>query len=80
MLSYLRNFVTYDTLSMLCYSFVYGHFIYGITAWGTAHQHNLHEIEMKLNNIVLTITKNKKFSYVTRLYKKLNFLKLKDVY
>ena len=53
---------------MLCYSFVYGHFIYGITAWGTAHQHNLHEIEMKLNNIVLTITKNKNFSYVKKVF------------
>ena len=35
---------------------------------------------MKLNSIVRTITKNKKFSHVTFLYKKLNFLKLKDVY
>ena len=35
---------------------------------------------MKLNNVVRTITKNKKFSHVTCLYKKLYFLKLKDVY
>ena len=65
---------------MLYYSLVYSHLIYGITARGTAHQHKLHEIEVKLNNIVRTITKNKKFSHVTFLYKKLNFLKLKDVY
>ena len=33
-----------------------------------------------LNNIVRTITKTKKLSHVMFLYKKLNFLKLKDVY
>ena len=35
---------------------------------------------MKPNNSVRTITKNKKFSHVTFLYKQLSFLKLKDVY
>ena len=59
--------------------FCNSHLIYGITAWGTAHQHKLHKIEVKQNNIVRTITKNKKFTHVTFLYKKLNFLKLKDV-
>ena len=72
--------MTDDTLCMLYYSLVYSHLIYGIRAWGTAHQRKLHEIEVKLNNIVRTITKNKKFSHVTFLYKNLNFLKLKDVY
>ena len=65
---------------MLYYSFVHSHLIYGTTAWGTANQHELHEIEVKLNNIVRTITEKKKFSHVKCLYKKLNFLKLKDVY
>ena len=72
--------MTDDILWILYYSLVYSRLIYGITAWGTAHQHKLHEIEVKLNNIVRIITKNKKFSHVTFLYKKLNFLKLKDVY
>ena len=76
---YLRDFMTNDTLTMLYYSLVYSHLIYGITAWGTAHQHKLREIEVKLNNIVCTITKNKKFSHITFFYKKINFLKLKDV-
>ena len=80
MFFYLRDFVTDDTLSMLFYSLVNSHLIYGMTAWGTAHQHKLHEIEVKLNNIVRTITTNKKFSHVTFLHRKLNFLKLKDVY
>ena len=35
---------------------------------------------MRLNNIIRTITCSKKFSHVTELYKKLNFLQVKDVY
>ena len=35
---------------------------------------------MRLNNIIRTITCSKKFAHVTKLYKKLNFLKIKDVY
>ena len=77
---YLRDFVTDDSLSTLYYSLVCSHLIYGITAWVTAHQHKLHEIEVKLHNIARTITKNKKLSHVAFLYKKLNFLKLKYVY
>ena len=61
MFFHLRDFVTDDTLGMLYYSLVYSHLIYGITAQGTAHQHKLHEIEVKLNNIVRTITKTKSF-------------------
>ena len=33
-----------------------------------------------MNNIVRTITWNKKFSHVTHLYKNLNYLKLNDIY
>ena len=65
---------------MLYYSFVYSRLTYGITAWGTAAQNQLHEIEVKLNNITRTMTWNKKFSLVSQLYKKLGFLKLHDVY
>ena len=42
MFFYLRDFVTDDTPSMLYYSLVNSHLIYGITAWGTAHKHKLH--------------------------------------
>ena len=40
----------------------------------------LKEIKTKLNNIVRTITWNKKFSRVTQLFKNLKLLKLRDVY
>ena len=65
---------------MLYYSFAYSRIQYGITIWGTASQNQVHEIEVRLNNIIRTITCSKKFAHVTKLYKKLNFLKIKDVY
>ena len=65
---------------MLYYSFVYSILNYGIIVWGTATQNQLHEINVRMNNIVRTITWNKKFSHVTHLYKKLNYLKLNDIY
>ena len=65
---------------MFYYSFTHSHLTYGITTWGTAVQNQLHEIEVKLNNIVRTLTWNKKFSHVTKVYKKLEFRKSHDVY
>ena len=65
---------------MLYYSFANSRLTYGITALGTATQSQLYKIEVKLNNIVRILTWNKKFSHVTKLYKKLEFLKLHGVY
>ena len=65
---------------MLYYSFVYSCVNYGITTWGTADQNKKHKIEVKMNNIVRTITWNKKFTHVSHLYQNLNLLKLNDIY
>ena len=79
-LYHIRDFVNAHALVMLYYGFVYSRLTYGITAWGTAAQYQLREIEVKLNNIIHINTWNKKFSHVSQLYKKLGFLKLHDVY
>ena len=80
MFFYLRDFVTDHIFSMLYYSFVYSHLIYRVIAWGAAHQNKLHEVKVKLNNTVRAITRSKKFFRVTNHYKRLNFLKLSDIY
>ena len=64
MLYRICDFVTVQTLVVLFYSFAYSSLTYGITAWGTAAQNQLHEIEIKLNNIVCILACNKKFSHV----------------
>ena len=80
MLYHIRDFVNAHALVMLYYSFVYSRLTYGITTWGTTAQNQLCEIEVKLNNIIRTMTCHEKFSYVSQLHKKLGFLKLHDVY
>ena len=64
----------------MCCSFTYSSVNYGIIVWGTATPNQLHEIILRINNIVRTLTWNKKFSHVTHLFKKLNLLKLNDIY
>ena len=54
MLYHIRDFVNDQKLVMLYYNFAYSRLTYGITAWGTAAQNQLHEIEVNLNNIVRT--------------------------
>ena len=56
MLYHIRDFVPHCTLITLYYSFVYSCVNHKITTWGTADQNKKHEIEVKMNNIVRTIT------------------------
>ena len=80
MLYQIRDYVTPHTLNMLYYSFVSSSLNYAIIVWSTVTQSQLHEINVRMNNIMRTITWNNKFSHATLLYKKLNYLKLNDIY
>jgi len=74
MLYKLRDYVNQHTLNMIYYAFIYSRVQYGITIWGTAAKIKLLKIEVRLNNIVRTITWNKRFSHVIHLYRKLDLL------
>ena len=76
----LRHLVPSKILTLLYYSLVYSRLQYGITVWGTASATDLHEVKVTQNNIIRTITFSRKFASVTDLYKKLNLLKLDDIY
>ena len=65
---------------MIDYSLIYNRIQYGIVTWGTANKTVLQKLNVKLNNIVRTITYSSKYCPVTGLYKLLNFLKLDDIY
>ena len=65
---------------MLCYSLIYSHIQYRIVTWGTANKTVLQELNVKLNNLVRTITYSSKYCPVTCLYKLLNFLKLGHIW
>ena len=49
-------------------------------AWGAADKTLMQELNVKLNNIVRTITYSSKHCPVTSSYKTLNFLKLDNIY
>ena len=76
----IRTLLDRKTLCMLYYSLIYSRIQYGIVTWGTANQTLMLELNVKLNNIVRTITYSSKHCPVTSLYKTLNFLKLDDIY
>ena len=76
----IRTFLDRKTLCMLYYSLIYSCTQYGIVTWDTANQTLMHELNVKLNNIVCTITYSSKHCPVTSLYITLNFLKLDHIY
>ena len=61
------------------YSLIYGRIQYGIVTWGTANKTLMHELNVKLNNLVRSIMYGSKYCPVS-LHKTLNFLKLDDIY
>ena len=76
----IRTFLDRKTLCMLYYSLIYSRIQYGIVTWSTANQTLMHELNVKLNNIVRAITYSSKYCPVTSFYKTLNFLKLDNIY
>ena len=76
----LRKLVPPDVIRMLYHSLVQSKVQYGIAVWGNAAKTRLQELNLRLNNIIRTITFSSKFCSVTPLYKKLKLLKLTDVY
>ena len=79
--TYLKDPVSSShTLLMLYFSLVYSRIQYGITLWGTSAKSYMREINVRLNNVVRSMTYSKKYSHVSQLYKHLNLLKLNDIY
>ena len=64
---------------MLYYGLIYSKVQYGIISWGTASKTSLNAIQIRLNQILRTISFNNVRTPVTSLYKNLNFLKLDDI-
>ena len=76
----LRNLTTQETMRLLYYSLIHSKVQYGIVAWGTANKTFLREIQIRLNYVLKIITSNSIFVPLSPIYKKLNILKLHDIY
>ena len=75
----LRKLVPPYILRTLYYSMVRSRVQYGIILWDSIFQSTLRELEMRLNDIVRTMTGIQKFDHVSPLYKNLSLLKLYDI-
>ena len=76
----LRNFVSRETLCMLYYSLVYSSIQFGITAWVTANKTSQEIIRVRFNKILRIILFRNLYMPIPQLYKKLQVLKVEDIY
>ena len=75
----IRKFLDRKTVCMLYYLLICSRMQYSIVTWGTANKMFMQELNVKLYNIVRTITYSSKYCPVTPLNKTFNFLKLEDI-
>ena len=78
----LRKLVPPYILRTLYYSMVglHSRVQYEIILWGSTFHSTLRELEVRLNDIVRTMTSRRKFDHVSPLHKYLSLLKLQDIY
>ena len=76
----IRHYLTGDVLNMLYYELVYSKIQFGILVWGTAATKYLNGIKLNMNKIIRAKTNSARYSPLSPVYKKLNFLKLTEIY
>ena len=79
MFYHLRKLVYPYILRTLYYSMVQSRVQYGIILWGSTFLSTSRELEVRLNDIVRTMTGRRKFDHVSPLYQNLSLLKLQDI-
>ena len=76
----MRQFLSDSALESLYFSFVYSHLQFSIGAWGGVGITTLNQLNLSHNKIIRTMTYSSFRTKITPLYKKLNLLKLDDIY
>ena len=76
----IRQFLTDSALKSLYFSFVYSHPQFAIGAWGGVRTTTLNQLNVLHNKIIRAMTYSSFRTKITPLYKKLNLLKLDDIY
>jgi len=76
----IRDFLDVTALRVAYFSLVYSQLRYAIGVWGSTTKSNLHGLNVIHNRVIKAITRSSYRSHVTPLYKKLNLLKLNDIY
>ena len=68
------------TLKLLYHSLINSKLQYGITVWGATFKTYLSKSNVRINRIIRALSSSNLYTPMPTLYKKLNLLKLKDLY
>jgi len=75
-----KNIIPLDSLRTLYFATIHPHLSYGILAWGNASSSILNKTNILQKRAIRTISRANYNSHTEPLLKKLNFMKLKDLY
>ena len=74
------NYLPVETLKKLYYTLVYPYFLYCLLAWGSVSKTLTNSLFLKQKKIVRIISKGDYLDHSDPIFKKLNILKLEDLY
>ena len=69
-----------STMGSIYFSLFHLYLYYGLSLWGFSAKSEFHKIVLIQNNMIKVICRASKFDSCGKLYKKLNLLKLKDLF
>ena len=76
----LNKILTSNALLMLYYALVHPHLTYGILIWGSTYKSYLNTLQLSQNKAMRAITKQRWFDRITPIYRRLQVLKINDLY
>ena len=69
-----------DIMKLLYHSLINCKIQYGIIIWGATFKTHLSKVNVRINRIIRALTSSNLYTPMSNLYKKLNLLKLEDLY
>ena len=69
-----------DTMKLLYHSLINSKLQYGIIVWGATFKTYLSEVNVRINRVIRALSSSNLYTPMSSLYKKLNLLKLEDLY
>ena len=76
----LKLYTNMDTMKLLYHSLINSKLQYGIIVWGATFKTYLSEVNVRINRVIRALSSSNLYTPMSSLYKKLNLLKLEDLY
>ena len=76
----LNKILTSNALLMLYYALAHPHLTYGIFIWGCTYKSYLNTLQLSQNKAMRAITKQRSSDRITPIYRRLQVLKINDLY